>query len=359
MSVSARSAAFRKPSREYCFEAPHPDGEGNADVKFKSSRKNQKVFQRDKYIPAGNAASPFAVERIMLGSVSGRKGNSFVPSFYEDKDVLEWLFSVAEESPSARLLLKSAQEQGWNISLEDMGEGALRIDLQARGISLNHYGFKPHALGQSLHFRNAVLYSFLKALRHVWHQTRAGLLHEKRPEAVLMLGRAKAADSETIAILCGWELRAAGHHDLWRHILGSDEGDMAMIFTRALEKNPAGFYDGSVLAQTFCQWYGDDTRLAAADHETLEWMDGRLKASLFGKPFGAEGLKGRDIEGLCGQASYLKGMGETVVSDPYFAALKDPVNEAHLFQIICESQIFLVEGVPFRDRKLARMIFPA
>ena len=48
---------------------------------------------------------------------------------------------------------------------------------------------------------------------------------------------------------------------------------MAMIFTRAIERDPTGFYDGSVLTRTFCQWYGDEARVASCDHDILEQMD--------------------------------------------------------------------------------------
>ena len=56
--------------------------------------------------------------------------------------------------------------------------------------------------------------------------------------------------------------------------------------------------------------------------------------------------------------TYLKGVVETVMRDPFFCSLEDPINEAHLFQIVYDNKVTLVEGVPFRDDKLARKIFP-
>jgi hypothetical protein len=51
-------------------------------------------------------------------------------------------------------------------------------------------------------------------------------------------------------------------------------------------------------------------------------------------------------------------MGPNICADPYFVSLDDPINESHLFQIVYDSKVVMIEGVPFRDRKLARLIFP-
>jgi hypothetical protein len=45
-------------------------------------------------------------------------------------------------------------------------------------------------------------------------------------------------------------------------------------------------------------------------------------------------------------------------SDPYFLCVHDTINESHLFQVIYDSNVTMVEGVPFRDSSLARKIFP-
>jgi hypothetical protein len=283
-------------------------------------------------------------------------------AFESDLDVLQWICAMAGESPGARILLKEAQIERWDIRLDDLVQGGYAIDEQSHTILIDHFGFTAVALGRSAYFRNALFVNFVKALRQLWHE-RSGHSFERthRPDATLMLERARAADCETIAILAGWELRGAGYSDIWRYILGSEEGDMAMIFTRAIEKDPAGFYDGSVLTRTFCQWYGDEGRVASCDHATLERMDMILEEGPGAQMFGEEPLRAGDIEkmaGLPGGKAYLSGMGRNICTDPYFAALNDPINETHLFQIIYDSKVVLAGGVPFRDKRLARLIFP-
>ena len=280
--------------------------------------------------------------------------------FEEDEDVLYWLCGMAAESPAARLLLKNAQDDDAHIMMGDLGGAGFAVDSETLDITIDHFGFTASALGKSSHYRNAVFINFIRALRARWHAGRNyDFENTMRPDAVLMLERVRVADIETIAILIGWELRAAGHTDIWRSILGSNEGDMAMIFTRAIEKEPAGLYDGSVLTRTLCQWYGDETRVAEADADTLEAMDEYMEQ---GGKFGTQAVHAQTAEmisQLPDMRPYLHGMGGNITSDPYFLAVHDTINDAHLFQVVYDSKVTMVEGVPFRDSGLAKRIFPA
>lgn len=312
---------------------------------------------------ADQSAFPIQLSSIAADNIRAYHNLEAYPYAFEtDMDVLQWLCGMACESPAARILLKEAQGEGWTIRLEDLSQDGYAVDEEARAVILDHFGFTAGALGRSSYFRNSLFVNFIKALRELWHE-RSGNSYDKthRPEAILMLERARAADCETIAILVGWELRGAGYTDLWRSILGSEEGDMAMIFTRAIEKDPAGFYDGSVLTRTFCQWYGDNTRVAAQDHVVLERLDAAIQEAQGTEVFGKSSQLPANVEKLSalpGGRAYLSGMGTNICSDPYFVSMDDPINESHLFQIVYDSKVVLVEGVPFRDRRLARLIFP-
>ena len=306
---------------------------------------------------------PIALNSIRFDNIrSFHNLDAYPYAFENDLDVLQWVCGMSGESPTARMLLKEAQSEGWDIRLEDLGQGGYSIDDSTHTLLIDHFGFTAGALGRSAFYRNTLLVNFIKALRQLWHE-RAGHNFERshRPDAALMLERARAADCETVALLVGWELRGAEHTDVWRSMLGSEEGDMAMIFTRAIDKDPAGFYDGSVLTRVFCQWYGDEGRVASCDHATLERMDMMLEDAQGAPAFGEEPLRAADIEkisALPGGKAYLDGMGRNICTDPYFAALNDPINESHLFQIVYDSKVVLVGGVPFRDKRLARLIFP-
>lgn len=283
-------------------------------------------------------------------------------SFRAGRDIALWAASCMNESPTGRALLIGAAEAGWAVGFTDLHTGGFYMDADARLILLDGFSMTPEALGRSPYFRNALLATFIRALRDIWHEERlAGMETECRPEDMLMLERARAADCDTVTVLCCWELRGAGYADVWRHLLGSAEGDMAMIYTRYLERNPAAAFDGTALAYTFRQWYADETRVDGSDHDTLETLDDILGGSGVRNPFGQRRAEAADVEQLSilpGGTCYLAGLGHTVLHDPFFAGLQDPINQTHLFHLMYDMEVTLVNNVPFRDGGLARKIFP-
>ena len=310
-----------------------------------------------------DVSSVIALSHIDFNDLRQFENLEAVPHTVEtDAEILSWICAVTAESPTARALLREAQAKGWNIRLEDLGNAGFGIDDDAKCLILDHYGYITGALGKSAHFRNALIVNFIKALRTVSQEARLTTLEETlKPEALLMLERVRAADVETVAILVGWELRGSGHGDVWRYILGSETGDMAMIFTRALEKDPASYYSAALLARTFDQWYGDESRLASCDHTALEAMD--LMMTMAEKPFafGTASFSPSLVESVAllpDGRGYLAGKGTNIVKDPYFVGVDDPINQSHLFHIVYDMQVVMMAGVPFRDSKLARMIFP-
>lgn len=285
-----------------------------------------------------------------------------IPSCGEN-DSLLWAATLLNESPAGRALMIGAAERGWSVGLTDLHSGGFFMDTDARLLLLDHFSMDADALARSPYFRNALLTTFIRAMRDIWHTERmAQAESDFRPEDLLMMERVRAADCDTVTLLCCWELRGAGHADVWRHFLGSAEGDMAMIFTRFLERDPGAQFDGTALAYAFRQWYADETRIDSNDHSTLEMMDGLLSESGVRNPFGQRKLQPFDLENLSllpDGRCYLAGLGRTVQHDPFFAGMRDPINQTHLLHMMYDMEVTLVNNVPFRDGDLARKIFPA
>lgn len=300
-------------------------------------------------------------EAIALSSFSAHDA-SLPDSFEYPADILEWCAALIGQSPTAFALLKDAARDGWSVGLSDLHSNGFHIDAENKKILLDHFSLSPTALGRSAWFRNTVLITFIRALRDIWHEgRRAPFESEYGPEDVLMLERVRMADCDTVTVFAAWELRGAGFADVWRHLIGSSDGDMALIFTRFLERDPTALFDGSALTYAFRQWYADAGRVDACDHGTLEAMDDLLLESEDRKPFGAKRLTGEALEQLAvlpDGTCYLSGLGETVRSDPFFAGLHDEINQTHLFHLIHDMDVTLVNNVPFRDRALARKLFP-
>lgn len=295
---------------------------------------------------------------------------SLIDGFEYDRDVLAWLTWMMAESPTGRALYQVAKESGWQLCFEDLQDGCYILDVSKKRLILDHFGLKPSALGRSVFFRHTMLAAFCRALRDIWHEeTYTDALDTLAPDHVLIWERVRAADTDTVALLMGWELRASGYGALWRHMMGSVTGDMAMIYAQMMDRAPRSQFDGTALAYAFRNWYGDEERVDGCDHMVLELMDERLQETKLevsrGKQpkdtFGQNRIDPVMLESLSllpDGTRYLAGLGATIMQDPFFAGLKDPINQAHFYQILHDQEAVRINEVPFRDRKLARQIFP-
>lgn len=277
------------------------------------------------------------------------------------------LLGELQDSPLAAALIRRAVKKGWAIGVAPgdarLGDYFYCLDIEDKTIWLDHGGFSAQAIRRTPHCREALSGSLIRALRDIGHDTRLGAYQQAmRPDAVMMMERARCADIETVCVLAAWELRGAGHAGLWRHLLGSEDGDIALTFGYMIEKNPKSLYDGKALAETFLRWYVDPMRLNSCDHDTLEILDHlvdeRDPEDGWGKlSFTAEDA--RDISILPDGLAYLKDEARILVSAPEYQTVPDAINEAHLFQIAHDLSACRVAGVPFRTAALARKMFPA
>lgn len=282
--------------------------------------------------------------------------------FENYEHILDWSARMAALSPLVSSLWEEAQGRGWHIGLSELHNDGYHLDTQNKKLVLDHCSMPSSSLGRSTYFRNAYLANLVRGLRDIWHEGRhEPFEYHYGPEDVLMLERVRAADCDTVAVLAAWEWRGAGNGEIWRHMLGSPEGDMATIFVRFLERDPTALYDGAALAYTFRQWYVDHMRVDACDHMSLENLDDLLFDESGAQVFGSEKLDLAVIEelsllpdGVC----YLARHGQSIMEDPFFSGLKDPINQAHLFHLVYDMEVTMVNNVPFRDKKLARLIFP-
>lgn len=278
---------------------------------------------------------------------------------FDDKALLTILFDYIQDSPLAHSLASFIKGTGWKVSLDDLGSNGFHMDADEKEITLDHFNMSPHALNQSNHFKMSLVYIFIKALRDVWHEENwDDIKQEYCPKSLLQLERARTADGDSMAVLIAWELRGAGKEDLWRYVLSSDESDMADVLTNVLARYPTALYNGMALAHIFRQWYADENRINTQDHMTLEYFDTTLATMSAGEKFFGDSVVSAKIfekmASLSDGTSYLDQLGDIVATDPFFAGLNDSLNQAHLSQIIYDTQIIMVKDIPFRDEALAR-----
>lgn len=281
---------------------------------------------------------------------------------HSKQTLLSWAAQYLTLSPNASAMIAEAAKEGWSLGLEPLNGPDFHINVPEKEIILDDQGFEVSALGRSEYCKNTLLISLTRALRDVWQEKRHGAFDDHYgPENVLMLERVRAADLDVIAVFVAWELRGEGDGSLWRHFIGSEDGDLAMRFSGYLEQDPLSLFNGKALAAVFKQWFKDKTRVNACDHEILNYLDSvcaEHEAELCASkkvltPVGLEVLSC-----LPNRTAYLQGQGTDILSDPLFAGLDDEFNQAHFMQIIRDMKVVRVHDIPFRDGKLASKIFP-
>ncbi len=278
------------------------------------------------------------------------------------KDSLSWCVNILNLSPSARLMLKEASEKDWQVTLEDLHGGDYCIDVEQKLLILDNSALSSQALAKSNYFRNSILVTMVKALRDIWQEKRHGGFDEiYSPEYVLLMERVRSADLDVLAVLVAWELRSEEYPEIWRHIIGSDIGDLAMAYSGYLERDPTSRFNGQALVSMFKQWFRSTIRVDDCDHNTLEYMDEVLNSSIISNPFGKKTPVKMNIEMLSclpDRSAYLQGLGAEILNNPIFSSVDNEINQTHLFHIMHDLKTVMVQNVPFRDVALARKIFP-
>lgn len=277
-------------------------------------------------------------------------------------DILAWLRAVISLSPVTSGLWYKAAEKGWSLGASDLKGRHFHLDVPQKTLFLDHHNMRASVLAASPYFLNELLADFVRGLRDIWHEELSGAFDKDyNPEKTLMLERVRSADCDTVLILAAWELRGAEQPDLWRHLIGSETGDMALAFSRYLERDPASLFNGRALSVAFRQWYADEQRVNDCDHSTLEMLDDLALSQESREIFGSRRLTSQKVQclsllpdGMC----YLEDCVEAITQDPIFFDMTDPINQSHLFHLMHDLEVSTRAGVPFRDKRLANRIFP-
>ena len=136
--------------------------------------------------------------------------------------------------------------------------------------------------------------------------------------------------------MTAWELRSGGASFLWRHLLSGANGDISVVFERAILEGPPRQLDAAALKCAFDQWFAGQERVNACDHFALEVLD----MALIQQPavVGLLGLKPGRAAGvglLPNGQNYLDG---ALFMGGWYDGPRDDFNAAHLRHI--EQDIF-------------------
>jgi hypothetical protein len=240
------------------------------------------------------------------------------------------LAAILDHSPLGRCLLRFAAQRGATIGLDPLLEPHASYFYPAQ----NHFdlGYQPDLLQKSEKGVSRYLISFTGALRRVWHHHLGhGPDASLKPRDFLRHARGAEADVEAVTHLVAWELRSGGASFLWRNLLSGPNGDIAVIFERAVSEIPPGQFAGAALRAAFDQWYAEPARAAACDHFALEMLDLALvqQTGCIGQlPLRPARLAGFGL--LPGGRNYLEGR---LFTGGWYEGPEDEFNRVHLKHI--------------------------
>ncbi len=284
-------------------------------------------------------------------------------------DLFQALLGPVFLSPSFRTLLDDIADH-WVLCFEHLPDGDYAIDVEEQIVWVDTSGMTPNAIMQSIYFSNTVRGNTIRAIREIWHAQKAhgtkGVSESLSIDSRIKAERIKAADVECFTLLCAYETQSYNApSELWRHALGGDCGDMAIVFSRTLERTMnAHNRPDLAMQEAFKQWYADVQRVDSCDHRTLEELDQML---LEAQEQGRHNkynvvLKASEICMMTqrgnGHGSYLGDLNIRLLRDPAYADIHDSINQAHLMHIMHDLEVTRVANVPFRSAELAKKIFP-
>ncbi|HYD19466.1 MAG TPA: DUF6782 family putative metallopeptidase [Patescibacteria group bacterium] len=250
------------------------------------------------------------------------------------------LVKILEQSPLGRMLVRSAMLHHVSVGLDPMLEAHASFFYPGQ----NHFdlGYQPELLQKSEKGVARYLVSFIGSLRRAWHHhSGRGPDVALAPDDFLKVCRCEEADIEAVIHLVAWELRSGGASFLWRHLLSGPNGDVSVVFERAMDADPSHQFDGEALKAAFNQWFAERERINACDHFALEMIDLALVQNGMSGGVGIARLREGMIEGIGvmpGGQNYLAGM---PFNSTWYNGLDDEFNRVHLRHIKQDIRSFL------------------
>jgi hypothetical protein len=240
------------------------------------------------------------------------------------------LMLILDRSPAGRALTRFATLHDVSVGLDPLLEPHACYFYPAQ----NHFdlGYQPDLLQQTEKGVSRYLVSFAGGLRRAWHHHGGrGADVSLRPEDFLLLARCAEADIGAVTHLIAWELRLCGLSFLWRHLLSGPDGDMTVVFERAIAEHPPWQFDGRALKAAFDQWFAERERTGTCDHAALEAID--LALIQHQGAIGVSNLRREYLQNLGllpNGSNYLRGC---LFSGAWYEGPNDDFNLAHLRHI--------------------------
>ncbi|MFA7277019.1 MAG: hypothetical protein WC043_09485 [Pseudobdellovibrionaceae bacterium] len=282
-----------------------------------------------------------------------------------DEDALVWGLSLLCESPLMRAMAYDARFEDWALEVDDIDSDMPITDHQMRIVIIPRGTPSLSALNRNASARSEFLMQLACALRLIWQAMNGAVMRTSlSADDQIFLARLLYCDLDCVMTRMAWELKDTDHAALWRHLISAQGGDLALFASSLWEEDDEAANLPAHFAEMFLFWMHDNQLLGQIDCRTLDQMDERLEKS-------AESVCGYDLlepsdvmaaSRLPGDISYLAPLARTVLYSEALRHIPDPLNEAHLAQLMedvgIEAGLNRQSPLVFQDEDLAAKIFP-
>lgn len=208
----------------------------------------------------------------------------------------------------------------------------------------------------------------IAAIRDAWHEQREDIhSHVLHPTAYILQERVRQADIVAFTIRVAWEMRNCDDFDIWRAVLASAQGDVAMMYQNIMARNPLDFCLENAMEAAFIHWFSDWKRVSQTDRDSLSLMDQLIEdydpEEAVISVQAPHTISRTDLVNMGCQMdsglTYLSRIAHDLQNDPYFSGMEDNVNKTYLSHIIRDLATIRVHNIAFRDGLLAQRLFPS
>lgn len=229
------------------------------------------------------------------------------------------------ESKLATSLLDVARKAGVEIKPSAHVAGVL-YDRAGRTILVNPAQSEVRAV-----------FGMARALRQAWMHQKGLLIHPLcfQPEDGILLNRLMVADVLSVQCRVAWEIKLAGHAELWEELMGGAGYDIATAFAREAIADFRALTNGRANRACFETWFLSG-RCKVADKDLIQQMLADQHGLVFNSRDISRSASFEIIAGLGEMPygkNYLGSLTAQIAEDPLYAEIRDRSNANFLWFI--------------------------
>lgn len=183
----------------------------------------------------------------------------------------------------------------------------------------------------------AIILGLAKSLRDTWKHKKGVMVHPLcfHPDDAVLLNRLHSADVQTVQCRVAWEMKLAGHENIWAELMGSVCYDLAGAYAKEAIADFRSLNNGQAAAACFETWFLSG-RCKMTDKKLIQTMLADHNGMVFDHPESSRTASYEIISGLGEMPegkNYLSGHIHQIAEDPLYAEVRDRSNANFLWFI--------------------------